>query len=91
MTLIPFTPADNATPPFQTLFQLDGATYQGVVTWNFYAQRWYLSLIDQSGQTAWHGPLIGSPLGYDMPLAPGVFQSSSLLYRADTGNFEVSP
>ncbi|HQT24968.1 MAG TPA: hypothetical protein PLK99_00015, partial [Burkholderiales bacterium] len=81
MTLIPFTPSNAVVPPFQTLMVLDGSTYHAVATWNVYAQRWYLTLTDQNGNLAWNGPIIGSPMGFDIPLAPGIFQTSTVLYR----------
>jgi hypothetical protein len=61
------------------------------VLWNITAQRYFFQLTDQSNNVAWFGPLIGSPLNYDIPLAPGIFTSSVILYREDTGNFEVTP
>ncbi len=91
MTIIPFSPVPNASPPFQANFTLDGQTYNGVVTWNVAAQRWYLTLQDQYGNVAWSGALIGSPLTANLYLALGVFQTSTVLYRTDTGVFEVSP
>lgn len=53
--------------------------------------RWYVTLTDQNGNIAWSGGMVGSPLGFDIPLAPGVFSTSTLLYREDTGNFEINP
>lgn len=90
-TLIAFAPNNNASPPFQAVFTLDGTSYTGSAWWNIAGQRWYLTLTDQSNNVIWTGPLIGSPLGFDILLAPGIFQTSTLLYRADTGNFEQSP
>jgi hypothetical protein len=90
-TIIPFTPSNNSTPPFSTPLTLDGTSYAGSVTWNITGQRYYLQILDQSGNQIWTGALVGSPLGYDIPLAPGIFNTSTLLYRADTGNFEVTP
>jgi len=89
-TLIAFSPNNSASPPFSTTVTLDNVSYQLVVTWNIFGQRWYASLQDQSGTAIWSGALVGSPLGYDILLAPGIFKSSTLLYRADTGNFEVT-
>ncbi|MHB1644605.1 MAG: hypothetical protein ACYCS8_18465 [Acidithiobacillus sp.] len=89
-TLVPFITA-NTSPPFQAIFTLDGGQYSGVATWNLTGQRWYFTLSDLSGNLIWNGPLIGSPLTADIPLAPGIFQTSTLLYRADTGNFEQTP
>jgi hypothetical protein len=89
-TLIAFSPSNSASPPFSATVTLDNVSYQLVVTWNIAGQRWFASLQDQSGTAIWSGALVGSPLGYDILLAPGIFTSSTLLYRADTGNFEVS-
>ena len=90
MTIIPLA-LTAALPPFASQFFLDGQSYTGTVTWNFAAQRYYFTLTDQYGGLAWSGALIGSPLGYDIPLALGIFQNSVILFRADTGNFEVTP
>lgn len=91
MTVIPLTLSGTATPPFQTLVALDGKTYNLIVKWSLAVQRWYLSLTDQAGNVAWNGALVGSPLTSDIPLAPGVFQTSTILFREDSGNFEVNP
>lgn len=90
-TLIAFTPNNNASPPFSTIFTLDGQNYNGAVTWNIAGQRWYLTLSDQSGANIWTGALIGSALDTNIYLAPNIFTTSTLLYRADTGNFEQTP
>lgn len=90
-TLVQFNPVPNSSPPFQASFTLDGATYLGKSTWNIAGQRWYFTLLSASGNVVWHGPLIGSPTGYDIPLALGVFAVSTILFRTDTGNFEVNP
>lgn len=90
-TLIPFQPNPSGNPPFRTIFTLDSQSVVGTVTWNVFGQRWYLSLTDQSGNNLWTGAMVGSPPGFNIYLAPDVFQTSTLLYRADTGNFEVGP
>lgn len=90
-TLIKFAPSSNSTPPFKETFTLDGQSYTGVATWNFAAQRWYFSLTDYTGKTVWNGALVGSPESVDIYLALGIFQSSTILYRAGTGYFEVNP
>lgn len=91
MAIIPFTPVNNQSPPFQSIVTLDGQPYTLQTRWNVAAQRWYVSLTDGSGNVTWYGAMIGSPLGYDIPLALGVFQTSVILFRQDTGNFEVTP
>lgn len=90
-TLIPFQLNAQGNPPFRTIFTLDGQSVVGTVTWNIFGQRWYLSLTDQTGSNLWTGALVGSPPGFDIYLAPDVFQTSTILYRADTGNFEIGP
>ena len=90
-TYVPLQIVANASPPWKGQFTLDGAAYQGVVTWNVAAQRWYFSLAQQNQSPTWYGPLIGSPLDADIYLAPNIFQTSTILFRSDTGNFEVNP
>jgi hypothetical protein len=70
---------------------LDNVAYNLTAMWNFASQRWYVSLVDASNNVAWYGAMVGSPLGYDIPLAPGIFQQSTILYREDSGNFEITP
>jgi hypothetical protein len=90
-TYVLFNPTAKGNPPWQAQFTLDGVTYKAVGRWNIVGQRWYLDLTDSGGNTVWYGPIIGSPLDYDILLAPGIFTASTLVYRADTGNFEVTP
>ena len=90
-TIVQYNPLPFSSPPFQANFVLDGANYSGVARWNFAAQRAYFTLTDASGNVTWSGPLIGSPPNYDIPLALGIFQSSTILYREGAGQFEVNP
>ncbi|MHB1267241.1 MAG: hypothetical protein ACYCY2_06515 [Acidithiobacillus ferriphilus] len=90
-TYVTFNPTATGNPPWQGKFTLDGAAYKAVAQWNIAGQRWYINLTNSSGATVWYGPLIGSPMGYDIPLAPGLFLVSTLLFRADTEQFEVTP
>ncbi len=89
-TYVAFAPQTSGIP-WVGQFTLDGKSYRAQASWNIAGQRWYLSLSDTSGNVVWYGPLVGSPLDYDIYLAPGIFTASTLLYRADTGNFEVNP
>ena len=91
MITIPFSPSPTQAPPFQVTVTLDNAGYNLTAMWNFSAQRWYVSLVGASGSVAWYGALVGSPLGYDIPLAPGIFTQSTILFREDSGNFEITP
>jgi hypothetical protein len=90
-TLIALSLNNSTSPPFSYVFTLDSASYPGSVTWNITAQRWYFTLSDQFANVVWNGPLVGSPPGFDIPLAPGIFGTSTILWREDTGNFEVNP
>lgn len=91
MTTIAFVPNATTAPPFSALVTLDGQSYNLVVAWNLYRGDWYFTLYDQNGQVVVNQPLIGSPPDYDIPLAPGLFSTSTLVYRIETGNFEVRP
>jgi hypothetical protein len=91
MTTIPFTPSVSDSPPFSALLTLDGASYTLVVAWNIYGQRWYFSLTDQNSNLVINQPLIGSPPDENIYLAPGIFTSSTLLYRVATNSFEIVP
>lgn len=90
-TYISFAPSPAQSPPFQVTVTLDSVAYNLAAMWNFAAQRWYMSLVDASGAVAWYGALVGSPLNYDIPLAPGIFTTSTILFREDSGNFEITP
>ena len=90
-TLIAFTPNASLTPPWTYVFTLDQAPVTAAALWNVTAQRWYLQLTDQNANILWMGALVGSPLDSDIVLAPGIFSTSTILYREDTGNFEVTP
>lgn len=60
MTTYAFTPG-NMSPPFSFQPSLDGETCTVSVFWNTYAQRWYVSVTDLSGDQICYVPLIGSP------------------------------
>jgi hypothetical protein len=91
VTTIPFVPNNAIAPPFAALVTLDGKSYSLVAMWNLYRGDWYVSLTDQSGNLVVNQPLIGSPPGTDILLAPGIFTTSTLVYRVSTGNFEQTP
>ena len=88
-TIIPFEP--TASAPFQFQATLDGQIYTCAVTWNLFGQRWYLGCYTLTGTLMFNRALVGSPLGYDINLAAGIFTTSALVYRAPTGQFEISP
>ena len=88
-TLITFTPTANAN--FQFNCVLDGNPHTVIVTWNNYTPRYYINVYDTAGQLIVISPLIGSPNGYDINLVFGYFQTSTLVYRANNNNFEITP
>jgi hypothetical protein len=91
MTLIAFTPSQTTAPPFSATVTLDGNAYTLATMWNLYRGGWYVSLIDQSGNLVLNQPLVGSPPNANIYLAPGLFQTSTLLYRVNTNSFEIGP
>jgi len=91
MTTIPFVPDPVTAPPFTTLVTLDGTAYTLATAWNFSRGDWYVGLGDQNGNTIAYQPLVGSPPDRDIPLFPGMFTRSKLIYRVDSGVFEQTP
>lgn len=90
MPTIVFSPNRTTTPPFRANVVLDGASYGLAVTWQFYAQRWYVAITNQSG-VAWAGPLVASQPGVIVPLAPGIFASSVISFDDASNSFVITP
>jgi hypothetical protein len=57
-TFFPFSPPQNG--PFQFSPTLDGQLYNAVVTWNLFANRWYVNLYSTDGTLIFALPLLGS-------------------------------
>jgi len=91
MVTIAFTPNNSAAPPFQVSVTLDGVSYSMITMWSTYSQRWYVSLNDQSGNVVVNQAMIGSPPGFDIRLFPGLFMTSTVVYRVSTNQFEIGP
>ena len=89
-TYYAFAPG-NTAPPFQFQPTLDGNVYNATVGWNLSGKRWYLTLTDLNNNLVFCQPLIASPPDYDINLAFGYFQTSTLIFREASQNFEVSP
>ena len=87
-TFTNFTPTLSA--PFQFQATLDGNSYNVIITWNLFGQRYYVDIYNAQQTLIVSLPLIGSPPDYDLSLTKGYF-TSTLVYRADTAQFEVSP
>lgn len=86
---VQFTPAQNANFTFQCT--LDGALYTIIVTFNFFSQRYYINIYDSSNNLILCRALTGSPLDTDIDLVNGYFQTSTLVYRGPTRQFEINP
>jgi hypothetical protein len=80
----------GAPLPFQFSAILDGASYSVTVTWNL-MQRPYINVYDATNTLVVTAPLIGSPPTYDINLVGGFFQTSKMVFRQATQQFEVSP
>lgn len=87
-TLINFNPSPTAN--FQFIATLDGKDYNVIVNWNLYGQRYYVNIYTLQNSLVVCTPLIGSPPDYDISLTKGYF-TSTLVYRAQNRQFEVSP
>lgn len=87
---IRFTPSRLTSPPFQFTAELDGSDYVISVSWNVYGQRWYINCSDINGTIIRTEPMIASPDDGDIPMLPGLFSTSKLVYRDSSANFEVS-
>lgn len=57
-TVVPFTPSTTATFSFQPV--IGGVQYNATVTWNLYAQRYYLNLTDTGGNLVLCTAVVGS-------------------------------
>ena len=58
---VPFAPSNSTSPPFTFQATLDNAIYNVTAAWNFDAQRWYITITDQSNTIIASMPLVGSP------------------------------
>lgn len=88
-TYVDFTPSNYQ--PFQFQAELDGETYTVLVTWNLFGQRYYLNITSLAGTQVATIPMIGSPNGRDINLVGPYFTTSTLIYRAKSNQFEISP
>lgn len=87
--IINFNPSPNAN--FQFNATLDEANYIVICTWNVYGARYYLSVYNNNGTIIVINPIIASPDDFDINLVFGYFQTSTLVYRQSSNNFEISP
>ena len=78
-TYFPFTPTSQATFTFQPV--LDGQTYQGIVTWSLFGQRYYVNIYTLNNVLVFALPLITS-----LP----AFQLASLTWNLSTQQVTVT-
>lgn len=88
-TYVLFTPSPTAA--FQAQVTLDNQPYLIVVTWNAFGQRWYFNLVTPQGQLVLSCAMVGSPAGVGINLTAGYFETSSVVFRQATQQFEISP
>ena len=88
-TFVQFNPSPYAN--FQFNPELDGTSYTATCTWNTYSSRYYINIYDNYGTLIVTNPLIASPNDFDINLVYGYFQTSRLVYRESSNNFEVIP
>jgi hypothetical protein len=88
-TFVNFQPVPNQ--PFQFQATLDNQVYLVLVTWSLFGSRWYVNIYDPNNNLIVCLPQIGSPLDYDINLVPGYFKTSTLIWRPETGQFEITP
>lgn len=60
------------------------------VKWNIAAQRWYLLITDNSGNTMLNTPAVGSTNGTGINLIAGVFSGTTMIWREQNGVIEVT-
>lgn len=89
MTVIPFNPSSNSN--FRFAVTMDTIKYNCVVNWNLFGQRFYISMFDINSNRVFTLPVISSPQGFDINIAGGYFQNSSLVFRSASNQFEVTP
>lgn len=85
-TFINFTPSASQNTQFQAVF--DGSTYNVIITWNYWGQRYYVNIYTVTGTLVLCIPLVGSPPNYNLSLTEGYF-TTQLVYRMQNSQFEV--
>lgn len=58
-----------ARATFQFSPTLDGATYNAIVNWNLFSQRYYINIYDTSGNLIVAQAMVGSPTGVNIAAA----------------------
>jgi len=84
--VIQFAPTNNANFQFQATF--DNSQYNVIVTWNIYAERYYINIYDINNTLILCVALIGSPLNYPISMTAGYFKTK-LIYYPSSQQFQV--
>lgn len=69
---------------------LDGTVYNCQIRWNISAQRWYILITDNSGNTVLNTPAVGSTNESGINLIAGVFSRTTMIWREQNGLIEVT-
>ena len=69
---------------------LDGTVYNCQIRWNISAQRWYILITDNSGNTVLNTPAVGSTNESGINLIAGVFSRTTMIWREQNGLSEVT-
>lgn len=88
MTTYVFQPSTTTVFSFQPT--LDGSTYNCVIQWNLFGQRWYVICTTLSGTSVFCLPLINSEPSSPISITEGYF-SSTMVYNSATQTIVVSP
>jgi len=87
--LINFNPSPKSNFTFNVT--MDNVKYNCICSWNMFGQRYYISMFNVNGLRIFTLPIISSPQGYNIDISGGYFQTSKLIYRASTNQFEIIP
>ncbi|MCD6621058.1 hypothetical protein [Klebsiella michiganensis] len=69
---------------------LDGTVYNCQIRWNISAQRWYILITDNSGNTVLNTPAVGSTNESGINLIAGGFSRTTMIWREQNGLIEVT-
>ncbi|MBK2607416.1 hypothetical protein [Raoultella ornithinolytica] len=69
---------------------LDGTVYNCQIRWNISAQRWYILITNNSGNTVLNTPAVGSTNESGINLIAGVFSRTTMIWREQNGLIEVT-
>lgn len=84
--LVDFAPSPSG--PFQFRAVLDGESYNVVVTWNLFGQRWYVNIYTVDSILLLATAMVGSPLDRDISLTAN-YTTTKLVWRPARRQFEV--